>query len=214
MYGIVLLLALGGAQETVCLGWKAYPTHRCPCDHYHGPLPPFNHSYLWPGYACWGGCGGYASPAYGVPMTPLINPIPPRVYTLADEERKLDEKIKEKERLDRKKAPKPEPEPDAEKPTKKPKPDDDASVKASAVITIFLPPGAKLSIDGRAVSAAGVKTFVTPELERGCNYFYEVTVEVDRDGKPAVEKRRLVLHAGDTVHADYRDLGGGMTAKR
>lgn len=212
MYAVVLLVALSGAQEAA--GHKGYPTPHHHSHPYPGGYHVLNGGYHWPGYACWGGCGGYASPAYGVPMTPLINPIPPRVYQLAEEERKLDEEIKKREG-DKKKGPGKPPiddDDDTPKPKKKPKDTDDD--KASAAITIFLPPGAKLSVDGRPVKATGVKTFATPALERGYDYYYEVTIEVEHDGKPAVEKRRLAIRAGESVHADYRDLGERLAAKR
>jgi uncharacterized protein (TIGR03000 family) len=209
MYGVVLLAALSAADGSVAMGHKAYPTSHCPCYGcpvgfgHHGP----NGGDLWPGYSCWGGCGGYASPAYGVPMTPLVNPPPPRV---ADPEDKKTNGGKPR------KKPSDDDDDDTARPKSKPKkpPDDEGSAETAALITIFLPAGAKLSVDGRAVTASGVKTFVTPRLQKGSAYYYEMTVETTRDGKPAVTTRRLRLTAGESVHADYRDLGASVAAKK
>src|SRR5262245_48707836 len=102
MYGMVLLVALTAADESAGLGWKGYPTPQYHNPHWPGGYHTLNGGYHWPGYACWGGCGGFAGPAYGVPLTPFVSPVPPRVYQLADEEKKVDEanKQKEKDRLE------------------------------------------------------------------------------------------------------------------
>jgi uncharacterized protein (TIGR03000 family) len=219
MYSVVLLAALSAADGSVAMGHKAYPTSHCPgygCPYgagYHNP----NGGDLWPGYSCWGGCGGYASAAYGVPMTPLINPRPPRVPDPDDKtgdgngKKNGDGKGKKKpadddDEDDTGKMKKSKP--------KKPADDEDEDGKTAALITIFLPAGAKLSVDGRPVTAAGVKTFVTPPLQKGPAYYYEVTVETTRHGKPVVQTRRLRLTAGESVHADYRDQGESVASKK
>ena len=214
MYGIVLLAALSATQESAGIGWKGYPTP----EHHSQPYPwcgypTLNGGYNWPGYACWGGCGGYASAAYGVPMTPIVNPLPP--YRLEDEDKDRKKGKDDGNGMDKpggKK--KPAPDDEYEPPKKKPPTNPEDNDEASAVITIYLPAGAKLSVDGKPVNASGVKSFVTPALEKGYAYYYEVTIEVERDGKPEVERRRLVLRPGESVHADYRDVGGGVASRR
>lgn len=88
MYTIVMLAALSAAEESSATGRRGYPTpqHR----DFHTPGPNLDGGYHWPGYACWGGCGGYAGAAYGHKLTPLVAPIPPRVYTLDEEEKQID----------------------------------------------------------------------------------------------------------------------------
>lgn len=209
MYAMVLVMALTEAQESA--SHKGYPVTHCCRPHYQGPNVNLNGGYNWPGYACYGGCGGFAGPAYGYPMSPMINPIPPRVYTLAEEEKKLDEELRKKEERKKKAQ---DDDDDTGKKKRKKDFDDDDQASASSAITIYLPAGAKLSVDGRPVNASRVKTFVTPPLERGATYFYEVTIEVERDGKPVVEKRKLELRAGESVQADYRDPRERATVKR
>jgi uncharacterized protein (TIGR03000 family) len=196
MYSVVLLAALSSADGAVGVGKKAYPTPM-----YHSPGMPWVHypagGYHWPGYACWGGCGGYASPAYGFPMTPLVNPPPP----LPDYP---DEDNNGKKPEDRKK-PKDDDDPVPPKKPKKPS-DDTEDVSTVARITFLLPAGAKLFIDGRPVEADAVKTFRTPSLEVGHRYYYEVKVERMIAGMPVVETRQLVLKPGSEIRADFRHL--------
>lgn len=211
MYGIVLLVALSAADGSIGVGKKGYPRPT-----YHDPVYPGGYrtldgGYQWPGYACWGGCGGYASPAYGVPMTPLVTPRPP----LADPDDKTPKKDANGKATDGK-GKKPADDDDDEKemkktpPKKKPADDDDDK---TAAMTLYLPAGAKLAIDGKPVSARPVKTFVTPPLKPGCVYYYDLSIELTRDGKPAVETRRVKVTAGESVHADYRDLGDRVARK-
>jgi uncharacterized protein (TIGR03000 family) len=206
MYSVVLLAALSAADGSVGAGFcRAYPVSHCPnCAYGAGYSGPKGGDF-WPGYSCWGGCGGYASPAYGVPMTPLVTPLPKRPVDPDDQ------------RLDGKKKKAGEDDEDADKPKKrrkKPADDEDEAGKTAALITIFLPAGAKLTVDGRTVTASGVKTFITPPLEKGAAYSYEVNIETKRDGKPFVVTRRLRVTAGESVHADYRDLSPQSVAAR
>jgi uncharacterized protein (TIGR03000 family) len=203
MYSVVLLAALSAADGSVGAGFVGYPVRHCPnCGAYGaGYYPHSNAGDFWPGYSCYGGCGGYASPAYGLPMTPLIMPLPKQ--PAADD--KLDGKKKkgtdEDDEADRPKR-------------RKPKPDEEEQTgKTAALITIFLPAGSKLTVDGRTVTA-GVKTFITPPLEKGATYSYQVTIETQRDGKPVTVTRRLRVTAGESVHADYRDLSAESVAAR
>ena len=154
----------------------------------------------YPGYACWGGCGGYASPAYGVPMTPLVAPPPPPSVPDRDRTRDRDsdaDKDKDKEKDKEKDKSK-------DKGKDKKEPDDETTAK----IIFVLPEGATLHVDDRLVDrAAGTRTFNTPPLAKGKRYFYDVRVEVVRDGKPVGSTRRLVLQAGSVIRADFSTIG-------
>src|SRR5262249_48639412 len=131
MYSVVLLAALSAADGSVGMNpfCKAYPTSHCPscgCPGGFGsPYPKTGD--LWPGFSCWGGCGGYASPAYGVPMTPLVTPPPKRVED--PDEVKPDDGTPKKKPID---------DEDTDRPKKK-KPkkpiDDDEENQTTALIT-------------------------------------------------------------------------------
>jgi uncharacterized protein (TIGR03000 family) len=228
-------------------GWGLpYGGYGWPGPHGHGPIGvPGGH---WPGYACWGGCGGYASPAYGVPMTPLVMPAPHvPSYSGSDRSRDRDGRDRDRDRdednrkmdrkdYDREKDKDLPPDKDDDKETEKDKgkdkdkgkekdkgkgkdkdkgkdkgkPDDtdgDAG-KLRARVNFVLPEGAKLHIDDQLVDTqSGSPTFRTPQLSQGRRYFYDVRVEVVRDGKPVSSTRRIVLQAGSVIRADFSDLG-------
>lgn len=216
MYTVVLLAAMttsGGAPA----GHKGHVPSSCPnCwPGYHnsgGWGLPYG-GYNWPGYACWGGCGGYASAAYGVPMTPLLTPPPPRAYDPDEDE---DGGKDKKGGNGKKKSGKDEGDEsegkDKKGKPKKPSKDEDESI--SAKVTFLVPAGAKLYVDGRQVTVAGTKTFTTPPLQKGAEYYYEVKAEVMRDGMPMVETRQVTVKAGASIRADFRNLGDrGVAAK-
>jgi uncharacterized protein (TIGR03000 family) len=76
-----------------------------------------------------------------------------------------------------------------------------------AKLVVELPTDAKLFIDDLPMkTTSNVKAFNTPELERGQAYYYMVRVEVVRDGKPVSETRRVIIRAGQTARADFKDM--------
>src|SRR5262249_57978059 len=59
-----------------------------------------------------------------------------------------------------------------------------AMLAAPANVIVSLPAEAKLQIDGvQAKSTAAVRSFVTPALTPGQNFYYTLTAEMVRDGK-------------------------------
>jgi uncharacterized protein (TIGR03000 family) len=55
-------------------------------------------------------------------------------------------------------------------------------------------------------NASGTRTFSTPTLEPGQAYYYMVRAEVMREGKPVSETRRVIVRAGQTIRADFKDM--------
>lgn len=77
-----------------------------------------------------------------------------------------------------------------------------------AKLIVDLPTDAKLYIDDLPMkTASGTRSFNTPALEPGQAYYYMVRAEVVRDGKTVSESRRVIVRAGRTVRADFKDLG-------
>jgi uncharacterized protein (TIGR03000 family) len=69
-----------------------------------------------------------------------------------------------------------------------------------------LPAGANLYVDGQLVKgSAARRQFYTPKLDRGQSYFYDVRVEVVREGKVVSDEKRVVLRAGDVVTAKFSE---------
>jgi uncharacterized protein (TIGR03000 family) len=140
-----------------------------------------------PGGACYGGCGGYHSPAYA-PIPTAAPPMPP-----ADT-----------------------PKDDGKKDNGKKKDDDEGSVSRRARLVVALPEGAKLYVDGKLIpNAAARKSFSTPALTRGQTYYYEVKAEMMVDDEPVTQTRRVLIRAGQTVREDFSSLAttGVRTAK-
>jgi uncharacterized protein (TIGR03000 family) len=84
---------------------------------------------------------------------------------------------------------------DMPKPGDKPKDkEDEVSTSAPATIIVSLPAEAKLSIDDAATSATGaVRTFVSPNLNNGREYHYDLKAEV---GGKTIAKR-ITVRAGE-----------------
>jgi uncharacterized protein (TIGR03000 family) len=236
MYSVILLAALTAGEGAPSHGWGFAKCNYGSCYGacygvgYHGwggwglpyggygPVPGAH----WPGYACWGGCGGYASPAYGYPMTPWIAPTPPAPPADAGKKDKdkdkdskkgkddEDEDTKKKDDKDKGKDDEKDKGTDKDKKDKDKKGKDDDEDKISAKVTFVLPEGATLHVDEQRIEEkAGVQTFRTPNLEKGRRYFYDVRVEVVRDGKPISASRRIIFRAGSDIRADFSGVANG-----
>jgi uncharacterized protein (TIGR03000 family) len=80
-------------------------------------------------------------------------------------------------------------------------------VPTKARLIVELPADATLYIDDLPMkTASGTRAFSTPTLEPGQAYYYMVRAEVMRDGKPISETRRVIVRAGQTIRADFKDL--------
>jgi uncharacterized protein (TIGR03000 family) len=79
---------------------------------------------------------------------------------------------------------------------------------APAKVTVQLPPEAKLYIDDRPIKMTNQerRTFNTPWLERGQTYFYDVRVEVVRDGKTLSDSKRVLVRPGQEVKVSFPKL--------
>jgi uncharacterized protein (TIGR03000 family) len=89
---------------------------------------------------------------------------------------------------------------DMPKPGDKPKDkEDEVSKAAPATIIVSLPAEAKLSIDDAATTSTGaVRTFVSPVLENGREYHYDLKAEVN--GKSLT--RRIAVRAGEETRVE------------
>ena len=79
--------------------------------------------------------------------------------------------------------------------------------KQSANITVELPAGAKLYVDGNLVTGEETtRHFHTPTLARGKQYVYTMKAEVTVAGKPVVEEKQVLIKAGDRVTEKFEKL--------
>jgi uncharacterized protein (TIGR03000 family) len=75
-----------------------------------------------------------------------------------------------------------------------------SGLDGSARLIIEVPSDSKLYIDGKqTTSGADVRHFKTPALESGQTYFYDVKVELEKDGKILTANKRVYVRAGDVV---------------
>src|SRR5262245_26656198 len=85
-------------------------------------------------------------------------------------------------------------------------PKTDVRLPASATIVVSLPEGATLMVDGAATrSTAAVRTFSTPTLNAGKNYFYTLTAEIVRDGQKLSVSEQVTVRAGETTNVSLPD---------
>lgn len=79
--------------------------------------------------------------------------------------------------------------------------------KASANITVELPAGATLYVDGQAVAGTGAtRQFHTPELPAGQAFYYDMKAEIEVGGRKVAEEMKVVVAAGDKVAKSFGQL--------
>jgi uncharacterized protein (TIGR03000 family) len=85
-----------------------------------------------------------------------------------------------------------------------------ASQKASprqATVVVHLPADARLYVDGQPANLTSkTRSFVTPELQKGQDYYYTVKAEVRRDGVTREQSQRVFVRAGTVAHVDLDPL--------
>ena len=76
--------------------------------------------------------------------------------------------------------------------------------EGGAVFTVQLPAEAKLWVDDVICPLTSeTRSFNTPALQPGTQYFYVFKMEVEKDGKKVLENRRVVLSAGQQVNVNF-----------
>jgi uncharacterized protein (TIGR03000 family) len=84
---------------------------------------------------------------------------------------------------------------------------DEVSQTNVARITVNLPAEAKLWIDDVLCPlTSGTRSFKTPTLEAGRQYFYTLTVELNQDGQNIAENRRIYVTPGQQVNVDFTNM--------
>ena len=76
-----------------------------------------------------------------------------------------------------------------------------------ATMTVEVPADGKLYIDGKLMkSGSGLRTFQTPVLNQGQLYYYDVRVEIVRNGQTLGDTQRVVLRPGQAVSTSFAHL--------
>jgi uncharacterized protein (TIGR03000 family) len=84
-----------------------------------------------------------------------------------------------------------------------------AAAADQATVIVQLPADARLYVDGQKADLTSAKrSFVTPSLEPGRDYYYTIKAEADRDGSTVSRSRRVIIRAGQVARVDFGDLTG------
>jgi uncharacterized protein (TIGR03000 family) len=165
------------------------------CYGYHGGCYGAGYSsfYVDPHYSgctgCYGCYGGYAG--YGMPVPVIVDPrVPPKDDPLPPiNPGGKDPKGGEEVPLPKEK-------------TKKASED-----VGRATISIDIPEGGKLFVDGNAIKAtAGKRTFQTPPLAIGERYFYDIRIEIAVNGTIRSDEKRVIIERGQSVAVDFTNI--------
>jgi uncharacterized protein (TIGR03000 family) len=141
-------------------------------------------------YGCYGGmsCYGVALPNHGTWNQAAPGAAPAKTI----DKKKIEET--------------PAPKEDKNKDTK----NDD---QARARLTIDVPVDAKVFLDGQLMTGAVAKrVFQTPVLIAGHTYFYDLRVEIVRDGRTIAETQRVILQPGQMATAAFPKLNQDSAA--
>ena len=75
-----------------------------------------------------------------------------------------------------------------------------------ARVIVQLPADAKLYADNiQTTLTSGQRTFVTPVLEKGRDFQYQMKVEYQRDGRTVTETKKVVVRADAVVRVDFSE---------
>lgn len=84
-----------------------------------------------------------------------------------------------------------------------------------ATVVVNLPADATLFVDGDKVPmTSSTRSFRTPQLQAGRDYFYTMKVEAVRNGEKVEKTSRLIVRAGETARADFGDLSDAVAVTR
>jgi uncharacterized protein (TIGR03000 family) len=81
-------------------------------------------------------------------------------------------------------------------------------------VIVSLPAEAKLFVDGEQVPMnTSTRSFQTPALKPGQDYFYTMKVEAVRNGEKIEKSTRVIVRAGETARADFGNLSDAVPVK-
>src|SRR5947209_7965359 len=80
---------------------------------------------------------------------------------------------------------------------------EEEKITAPATLIVSLPAGARLLIDDQpTASNTSQRVFVTPPLQRGHDYVYNLKATVQRGDRPATMTRTVTVRAGESVRVN------------
>lgn len=89
------------------------------------------------------------------------------------------------------------------------------SAPRPAVVTVQVPADAALYIDNvRCPLTSATRSFQTPALDPGREYYYTVRAEIVRDGQRRTQSQRVIVGAGRQVSVEFNNFAALQTASR
>jgi uncharacterized protein (TIGR03000 family) len=86
---------------------------------------------------------------------------------------------------------------------------------APAQITVRLPADAQLLVDDVACPlTSATRTFATPSLAPGREYYYLLKAEVVREGRRVSQTRRVTFRQGERITVSFDSLGASSLTAR
>jgi uncharacterized protein (TIGR03000 family) len=83
--------------------------------------------------------------------------------------------------------------------------------ETSANLLVTLPADAKLTIDGKATkSTSDIRSFITPPLEPGWDYEYQLGAEIVRDGETRRLSQKVYVRAGQQTRVSLTDFANAQ----
>jgi uncharacterized protein (TIGR03000 family) len=85
--------------------------------------------------------------------------------------------------------------------------------QAPARLVIDVPEDARVFVDDHLMKSSSThRVYASPKLDAGQAYYYDVRIEVDRDGKVVSANKRVIVRAGEEYTESFVNLGKATTA--
>lgn len=83
-----------------------------------------------------------------------------------------------------------------------------------ATLVVDLPENARLTIDGQPTQlTSATRTFITPTLQPGQEYYYDLKAELNRDGRTLTASKRVTVRPGQESHVRLDFTGQTATTE-
>jgi uncharacterized protein (TIGR03000 family) len=87
-----------------------------------------------------------------------------------------------------------------------------ATTPTTALITVRVPTGAEILFDGQKTTQTGItRQFISPELERGATYAYEIEAKWTENGREVAQKRTVNVLPGQGQVVDFMATSPGTS---
>jgi uncharacterized protein (TIGR03000 family) len=91
---------------------------------------------------------------------------------------------------------------------------EEISIPVTSKITVSLPSDARLWVDNlECPLTSSVRSFNTPALNPAQKYFYDLRVQVVRDGQTLTETQRVMINPGQEARVDFNGTAVGTAAR-